>query len=138
MPNLVSEIMTTHPESLAASATVVEAARIMRDKNIGDIIVLENDIVCGIVTDRDIVIRGLATGGGPETKLADVCSHEVTTLPIDSKIGDAVKLMEEKALRRLPVVDDGKPVGIVSLGDLAIVRDRDSALGQVSAAPPNN
>jgi CBS domain-containing protein len=138
MPNLVSEIMTTHPESLPASATVADAARIMRDKNIGDIIVLENDTVCGIVTDRDIVIRGLATGGGPETKLSQVCSSEVTTLPIDSKIADAVKLMEEKAFRRLPVVDDGKPVGIVSLGDVAIVRDRDSALGQVSAAPPNN
>ena len=138
MPNLVSEIMTTHPESLPANATVAEAARIMREKNIGDIIVLENDIVCGIVTDRDIVIRGLATGGGPETKLADVCSKEVTTLPIDSKIGDAVKLMEEKALRRLPVVDDGKPVGIVTLGDLELIRDRDSALGQVSAAPPNS
>ncbi len=138
MPNLVSEIMSAQPEALPSTATVAEAARIMRDKNIGDVIVLENDSVCGIVTDRDIVVRGLASGGGPETKIGEICSKELTTLPIDSKIGDAVKLMEEKALRRLPVVDDGKPVGIVSLGDLAIVRDRDSALGQVSAAPPNN
>jgi CBS domain-containing protein len=138
MPNLVSEIMTAHPESLPATATVAEAARIMRDKNIGDVIVLEGDSVCGIVTDRDIVVRGLADGGSLETKLGEICSKELETLPVDSKISDAIKLMEEKALRRLPVVDEGRPVGIVTLGDLALVRDRDSALGQVTAAPPNN
>jgi CBS domain-containing protein len=136
MPNFVAEVMTKNPVSLAATATVAEAARIMRDKNIGDVIVLEGDAVCGIVTDRDIVIRGLAEGGDLQTKLGDICSKDLTTLDVDSKIGDAVKLMEEKALRRLPVVEDGKPIGIVTLGDLAIVWDRDSALGQVSAAPP--
>jgi CBS domain-containing protein len=138
MPNFVAEVMTKDPESLPTTATVGEAARVMRDKNIGDVIVLDEGAVCGIVTDRDIVVRGLASGGDAKMKLGDICSKDVTTLEVDSKIGDAVKLMEEKALRRLPVVEDGKPIGIVSLGDLAIVRDRDSALGQVSAAPPNN
>ena len=138
MPNLVSEIMSQHPETLQSTATVAEAAQIMKDKDIGDVIVMQDGSICGIVTDRDIVVRGIASGGGPQTKLEEICSKDLISLPIDSKIGDAVKLMEEKALRRLPVVEDGKPVGIVSLGDLARVRDRDSALGQVSAAPPNN
>jgi len=138
MPNFVAEVMTKDPETLQATATVEEAARIMRDKNIGDVIVMDDGTVCGIVTDRDIVVRGVASGSSLETKLGDICSKDLTTLDVDSKIGDAVKLMEEKALRRLPVVEDGKPIGIVSLGDLAIVRDRDSALGQVSASPPNN
>ncbi|HEV2686478.1 MAG TPA: CBS domain-containing protein [Actinomycetota bacterium] len=137
MPNFVAEVMTKNPESLPTTATVAEAARIMRDKNIGDVIVMDDGTVCGIVTDRDIVVRGLASGGDLQTKLGDICSKDVTTLDVDSKIGDAIKLMEEKALRRLPVVEEGKPIGIVSLGDLAIVRDRESALGQVSAAPPN-
>jgi CBS domain-containing protein len=137
MPNFVAEVMTKDPEAMPATATVAEAARVMRDKNIGDVIVLEDGAICGIVTDRDIVVRGLAAGGDVQTKLGDVCSKDITTLDSNSKIGDAIKLMEEKALRRLPVVDDGRPIGIVTLGDLAVVRDRDSALGQVSAAPPN-
>ena len=136
MPNFVAEVMTKNPETLPATATVAEAAQIMRDKNIGDVIVLEGDAVCGIVTDRDIVIRGLAEGGDVQTKLGDICSKDLTTLDVDAKIGDAVKLMEEKAVRRLPVVEDGKPIGIVTLGDLSLVWDRDSALSQVSAAPP--
>jgi CBS domain-containing protein len=136
MPNFVAEVMTKEPESLPATATVGEAAQIMRDKNIGDVIILEDGAVCGIVTDRDIVIRGLASGGDLKTKLGDICTRDVTTLEGSSKIGDAVKLMEEKAVRRLPVVEEGKPIGIVTLGDLALVRDRDSALGQVTAAPP--
>ena len=136
MPNFVAEVMTKNPETLPATATVAEAAQIMRDKNIGDVIVLEGDDVCGIVTDRDIVIRGLAEGGDVQTKLGDICSKDLTTLDVDAKIGDAVKLMEEKAVRRLPVVEDGKPIGIVTLGDLSLVWDRDSALSQVSAAPP--
>jgi CBS domain-containing protein len=136
MPNFVAEVMTKNPETLPTTATVADAARVMRDKNIGDIIVLEDSTICGIVTDRDIVVRGLAEGRGEQTKVGEICSKDLTTLDVDSKIGDAVKLMEEKALRRLPVVEEGKPIGIVTLGDLAIVSDRDSALGQVSAAPP--
>ena len=138
MPNFVAEVMTKDPETLQATATVAEAARVMRDKNIGDVIVMDDGSICGIVTDRDIVVRGLAEGRDLQTKLGDICSKDVTALEVDSKIGDAVKLMEEKALRRLPVVEEGKPIGIVTLGDLAVVRDRDSALGQVSAAPPNS
>jgi CBS domain-containing protein len=137
MSKTVSEIMTGHPATLPTTATMVDAARIMRDKNIGDVIVLDDGSVCGIVTDRDIVVRGLAQNGDAKATLGDICSKDLATLAPDDKIGEAIKLMEQKAVRRLPVIDGGKPVGIVTLGDLAGDRDPKSALGQVSAAPPN-
>jgi CBS domain-containing protein len=137
MSKLVSDLMTTNPETLPTTSTVAEAASLMRHRNIGDVIVTEDGTICGIVTDRDIVIRALAKGRDAQTKLGDICSTNVATLEPENRIGDAIKLMEEKALRRLPVIENGKPVGIVSLGDLAKERDSSSALGQISAAPPN-
>jgi CBS domain-containing protein len=138
MAKVIDDVMTKNPVSLQATATAVEAARLMRDRKIGDVIVLDDGQVCGIVTDRDIVVRGLAEKGDANIKLGDICSQDLVSLEPDSRIGEAIKLMEEKALRRLPVVEGGKPVGIVSLGDLAVETDQKSALGQISAAPPNN
>jgi CBS domain-containing protein len=138
MTKVIRDIMTPDPEMLPTTATVIEAAHVMRDKNIGDVIVLDDCNVCGIVTDRDIVVRALATGGEPKSiKLGDICSKELTTVSPDSKLGEAIQIMREKALRRMPVLDNDKPVGIVSLGDLALERDRKSALADISAAPAN-
>jgi CBS domain-containing protein len=110
----------------------------MRDANIGDVIVLQDDQICGILTDRDIVVRAVAEGREPATtKVADICSQELTTVSPTDEVEEAVRLMREKAIRRLPVVEGGKPVGIVSIGDLAVERDPHSALGRISAAPPN-
>jgi CBS domain-containing protein len=136
----VQEVMTARPTTLPVTASVVEAARVMREKDIGDVIVLdEGDQLCGIVTDRDIVVRAVADQQDPaQLKLGEICSRDVTTLSPQDKVGDAVKLMTEKAVRRLPVVDEGKPVGIVSLGDLAVTHDPDSGLADISSAPPNN
>jgi CBS domain-containing protein len=134
----ISTVMTTDPVTLPVNATVEEAARRMRDAGIGDVIVLDDDQVCGILTDRDIVVRAIAEGHDPaELPVAAVCSRELTTLSPDDSVDRAVQLMQEKAIRRLPVVDRGRPVGIVSLGDLAIERAPDSALGQISSAPSN-
>jgi len=70
--------------------------------------------------------------------LGEICSRELTTIPPTASVGDAVRLIRDKAIRRLPVVEeDGEVVGIVSLGDIAVARDRKSALGDISAAPPN-
>ena len=110
----------------------------MRDGNIGDVVVLEDGQVRGILTDRDIVIRALAEGMDPSrTTVGEVCSRELTTLSPTDSIAQAVSIMRDKAIRRLPVVEGGRPVGIVSLGDLAVEREPDSALGGISAAPPN-
>jgi CBS domain-containing protein len=135
----VREVMTPLPRALDTSASVMDAAEIMRDADIGDVVVLEDRRLYGILTDRDIVVRVLAEGSDPATvSVGQVCSRELTTIPPTASVGDAVRLIREKAIRRLPVVEEGgEVVGIVSMGDIAVARDRKSALGDVSAAPPN-
>jgi len=131
--------MTPNPTAFPATATVGEAARAMRDLDIGDVIVLDNEQICGIVTDRDIVVRAVADGREPaEVKLGDICSHEITTLAPTDEIAEAAIRMRERAIRRLPVVEHGRPIGVVSIGDLAAERDPGSALADISAAPPNS
>jgi len=135
----VREVMTPNPTAFPATATVGEAARAMRDLDIGDVIVLDNEQICGIVTDRDIVVRAVADGREPaEVKLGDICSHEITTLAPTDEIAEAAIRMRERAIRRLPVVEHGRPIGVVSIGDLAAERDPGSALADISAAPPNS
>jgi CBS domain-containing protein len=134
----VSEVMTANPRTVTTDDSLTEAAKIMRDEDVGAVIVTENQEVCGIVTDRDIAIRAIAEGKDPsQTAVDEVCSQDVTVLSPDQETGEAVRLMTEKDIRRLPVVEDGKPVGIVSLGDLAQKLDPESALADISAAPPN-
>jgi CBS domain-containing protein len=138
MAQLVRDVMTPDPVALPATASLVEAALAMRDFDVGDVLVLDNGQVCGIVTDRDIVIRGIAGGNYPATvKLGEICSRDLTTLSPTDSVDEAVSRMREKSIRRLPVVEHGQPVGIVSLGDLAVEKDPHSALGNISAAPPN-
>lgn len=138
MARYLREIMTQRPVTVQATDTVTAAARSMRDGNIGDVVVLEEDRIQGILTDRDIVVRALAEGRDPaRTTVGEICSRELTTLSPADAIAEAVKIMRDKAIRRLPVVEEGRPVGIVSLGDLAVERDPESALGGISAAPPN-
>jgi CBS domain-containing protein len=94
--------------------------------------------VFGILTDRDIVIRGVAVGRSPgETTAGEVCTPNPTVLSPGDEVGRAVALMRKKAIRRLPVVQNHVLVGVVSLGDLAIERDRASALADISAARPS-
>jgi CBS domain-containing protein len=130
--------MTKNPITLSASTSIHEAAKKMRDADVGAIIVEENGKICGIVTDRDVTIRGIAEDKDPKsTKLSEVCSKDVTTVPPDDDVEHVVAIMRDKAIRRVPVLENGQAVGILSLGDLAIERDSKSALGQISAAPPN-
>jgi len=132
--------MTPDPYTVRESSQVNEAARIMRDQNIGDVIVTTNDgSVCGIVTDRDLTLAVIAEDRDPTSMtVGDVCNHRVESIRSDEPVDEAVALMRNHAIRRLPVVDDGQLVGIVSLGDLAMERDPRSALADISDAPPNN
>jgi CBS domain-containing protein len=138
MPS-IREVMTSDPTVLPATASVVQAAEVMRRSDIGDVIVLdETDQICGIVTDRDIVIRAVAEKKDPsDVRLGDICSRNPVTLSPQDEVGDAVKLMTQKAIRRLPIVEGGVPVGVVSLGDLAVSQDPKSGLADISSAPPN-
>jgi CBS domain-containing protein len=138
MATNVTQVMTEKPLALQAGTTLVEAARAMRDHDVGTTVVLEDDEVRGIVTDRDMVVRALAEGKDPsQTVLGQIASQELVTLHPDDTVDQAVELMRRHAVRRLPVVRDGRPVGIVSLGDLAVERDPHSVIGHISAAQPN-
>jgi CBS domain-containing protein len=134
----VRDVMTSNPTTLSSSDPIREAARAMRDVNIGDVLVADKGKIVGILTDRDIVIRLLADDLDPRhTSVGEICSREMQTLGPDDAIEAAMTTMRKHAVRRLPVVKDGQPVGIVSLGDLAQERDPRSVLGEISAAPAN-
>ena len=134
----VQDVMTSDPVALDASEPVLEAAKRMKEHDIGDVIVLDDGQVCGVVTDRDIVVRVLADGrDASQTPLAEVCSRDLVTVAPGDDLTAAGDLMRDRAVRRVPVVENGKPVGIISIGDLAIERDPDSALSHISAAPPS-
>ncbi|HWD51188.1 MAG TPA: CBS domain-containing protein [Acidimicrobiales bacterium] len=139
MTQTIHEVMTAHPMALSTTMSIGDAARAMRERDLGDVIVVDDkDALCGIVTDRDIVVRAVADDRDPsQVRLGDICSRDLTTIDASAPVKDAVKLMRERALRRLPVVESGRPVGIVSLGDLAIERDPESTLADISAAPSN-
>jgi CBS domain-containing protein len=138
MAQQVREIMTSAPVTVGVLTAVSEVAHRMREENIGAVLVAEGDQLRGLVTDRDLVVRVLAEGKDPgETTVRDVCSPDLVTVTPDDEVDRAIGLMREHSLRRLPVVEGNTAVGIVSLGDLAIERDPDSALGDVSAASPN-
>ena len=139
MAEHIQDVMTTNPETLPESTTVREAAEAMRANDIGDVVVVDdNGKLSGILTDRDIVVRVVAEGRDPRaTRIGDIASRDLTAVSPDDPVDRAVQLMRDKAIRRLPAVDKGKPVGIVSIGDLALDRDPGSALADISAAPPN-
>ena len=140
MAQTIQEVMTTNPLTVDANATTTEIAQVMRDNDIGDVIVTRDGEVQGIVTDRDIVVRALADRPHPdEVNAGEIASRDVTCLHPTDSVNEAVSTLRDRAVRRLPVVDDGgRPVGIVSLGDLAMERDPDSVLSDISAAPPTS
>lgn len=133
------DVMTPNPVTLPVKAGIVEAARLMKTEDIGDVVVLDGDRACGIVTDRDLVVRGLAEGVDIESlSLNDICTKDLISLTPDDSVTDAVQLMRENAIRRLVILEGTKPVGVVSIGDLAIESNGESALADISAAEPNN
>lgn len=140
MATRIQDIMTKQVHTVRTDATLLDVARLMRDRRIGDVIVTNRDgSLCGIVTDRDIVVRADAAGKPlDKTKVGEICSNQLVKLAPESTIDDAVKLMRDHAIRRVPVVQNGKPLGIVSIGDLARHQDPRSALAQISSAAANN
>jgi CBS domain-containing protein len=138
MAELVRDVMTPHPVALPATATSVEAALALRDFAIGEVLVLDDGQVLGIITDRPLVLRGMANVDYPATvKSAEICSRELTIWSPTARVEDVVSYTREKAIRRLPVVENGQLNGIVSLGGLAIAREPYAALSDISAAPPD-
>ncbi|MEA2396763.1 MAG: hypothetical protein QOK25_319 [Thermoleophilaceae bacterium] len=139
MAETVRDVMTEKVETVEPSDSAVDAAKKMKSADTGAILVTDDGDLKGIVTDRDIVVNAVAEGKDPsDVKVEEIASTDTTTIEPDADIDEAIKLMREHKFRRLPVVEDGQPVGIVSLGDLAAERDDGSALGDISQADPNN
>jgi len=138
MARLIREAMSAEPVCLSNNTTLNDAATQMREHDIGDVLVTEQDRIIGVLTDRDIVIRGLGAGKDPaRTTVGELASGRLVTVAPDDSVSRAVDLMREHAVRRLPVCQEGRPVGIVSIGDLAVEQDPRSVLADISAAPGN-
>jgi len=130
--------MTRDPVMLKPGDTVLDAARIMRDHDIGTVLVSDKNQLVGMLTDRDIVVRAVADKADVSAmKVDQIASKEITALAPEDPIDKAVKLMRSRAIRRFPVVKAGKPVGVLTIGDMAVELDPKSALADLSAADPN-
>ncbi|MFD7079249.1 CBS domain-containing protein [Streptomyces sp. NPDC059918] len=136
MTRRVHEVMTGNPVTVEQLTSLAEAARVMRDAGIGDVLVVDQGRLLGILTDRDIVVRALAEDRDPtETTVRAICSGDPFTVRPDENVDQAVDLMRRHALRRLPVqAENGELVGIVTLGDLEVERDPGSPLSAIAAA----
>ena len=134
----VREVMTTDPIKLGIEEPVTSAARVMRDNDIGDVLVTnDGQGLVGIVTDRDIVVRAVADGSVDEVTVGSICSEALAVSP-DADVSEVIEMMRDEAVRRIPVVEAEMVVGVVSIGDLAVQFDSDSTLGEISLAPENN
>ena len=116
----IRDVMTSGPASSEPTATVVDAARIMAQEDVGPVPVVEGGRVVGMVTDRDIVVRVIAEGRDPNsTTIGEIASGDVVTVEPDTDLDEALTLMSSRQVRRLPVVENGELVGIVAQADVA-------------------
>jgi CBS domain-containing protein len=125
----IREVMTPNPQYVSPRDSIQNAARIMRDCDTGAVPVVENGRPVGILTDRDIVVRAVADGGQLNRPVSDIVSQNVVCVTPDMSTKEAEHLMSEHQVRRLPVVEGDRLVGIVSLGDIAVKEARDSRSG---------
>ncbi|MFE7170583.1 CBS domain-containing protein [Streptomyces sp. NPDC057616] len=136
--DFVREVMTPGVVAVRPDASLVEAARLMRTHGIGDVVVADGQHAVGVLTDRDITVRAVAEGYDPQTVSArSICSQEPVLVAPDDPVAAAAALMRAHAVRRLPVVEDGLPVGMVTLADLTRTESADSALADIGRAEPD-
>ncbi|MGR6316396.1 CBS domain-containing protein [Micromonospora soli] len=135
----VSDVMTKQVVYLPAETPLDEAARVMKESDIGDVVVTDGATLAGMLTDRDIVVRAVAERADPaKTTIGSIITREVVMIEQHSTASEAAALMRERNIRRVLVCDnDRKLVGIVSLGDLAMQLEPSSALSDISEAAPN-
>jgi CBS domain-containing protein len=138
MDKTIRDIMTPDPVGVYFDQTIGETARIMRDAQVGAVLVVSGESLTGVVTDRDLVVRGLAAGVSPDDPVGPLCSPKLVGVAADADVAHAERLIMENAVRRLPVIDaEGQIIGMVSMGDLAVSADGDSPLAAVTRAAPN-
>ncbi len=140
--NKVRDIMTSEVETCTLLDNVYEVAVKMKDYNVGSIPIVDKDKIVGVITDRDIVIRGVAEKHPGSTKVEDIMSTDLVTVSPESTLDEVSQLMSKHQVRRLPVVEGNQLVGIVALGDLAVHEGLDEesyvALEQISESDTTN
>lgn len=119
----VTEIMTTDVETVSPEATIEQVASMMKDLDVGSIPVVGNDGLRGMITDRDLVIRGIASQFPLDAPVGRIISKSTATGSKDMDVEEAADIMRSAQIRRLPILEDDKVVGIVSLGDVAVKQD---------------
>jgi CBS domain-containing protein len=136
--------MTRDPECVSQNDDVREAARIMKERDTGVVPVVDGNKIIGLITDRDIVVRGLAEGKDlANCRVDELMTKHVRSVREDMPIDEVLTLMTSAEIRRVPVVN-GKDelIGILSIGDIAMETNKDGKVGQaieqISEAPPNN
>ena len=136
MVNSVRDAMTEDPRSIGTSASVVEAARLMRDEHIGSLPITDGDTLVGMITDRDITTRVVAEAADlATTSVRDVYSQDLISVEPDKDFDDALGLMARHQVRRLPVVEDGRLVGILAQADVALtLREDEKKTGELVEA----
>jgi len=137
MSRKMRDIMSPAPVCMAAGESVSAAARVMKEHGTGTVLVLSDGRLSGLVTDRDIMVRVLAENHDPATtRVGDICSGELATLGPDDEVEQAIQLVRERAVRRIPVLADGAAVGMVYVGDLAPECEETVTGSGLLAAPP--
>jgi len=140
----IRDVMTSNPECVNEKNSLRDVARIMKDRDTGVVPVVDGRKIVGLITDRDIVVRGLAEGKNLENaSVSELMTKQVRTVRDDASVNDALELMNSAEVRRVAVVNgNDELVGIVSLGDISVKSDKDTKVGQtvesISGAPPNN
>ena len=124
----VRDVMTSNPRTVSPNDGIQVAARIMKEEDTGVVPVVENGRAVGIVTDRDIVLRAAAEGG-VDRPVRDIATREVFCVRPDDSTREAERIMSQRQIRRLPVVEGDRLVGIVSLGDIAVKEGKDGRTG---------
>ena len=139
MTRKMRDIMSPAPVCMASGESVAAAARAMREHDTGTVLVLSDGLPSGLVTERDIMVRVLAENRDPLTMLVgDICSGELVMLGPDDEVEQAIRLVRERAVRRIPVLADGIAVGTVYIGDLAPDASEPSAPTVLAAARPGS
>lgn len=140
----IRDVMTVDPECVSEKDSIRDAARIMKDQDTGVVPVVDGKKIIGLITDRDIVVRGLAEGKNLEnTRVNELMTKSIRSVREDATVSEVLNLMGNAEVRRVPVVNDrDELVGIVSMGDIATGTNQDGKVGKavedISAAPPNN
>jgi len=116
----VDQVMTSNTACLSSQSTIQDAAQTMHKHNVGFIPICDNDSLVGVLTDRDIVIRGITQNKDPNvTQVDEIMTKEVKRVSVDTNMNEVADIMSEYKIRRIPVTDDNRIVGIISIGDIA-------------------